>query len=67
MLFPATTIRAEFGITKALVMQPLISSSDRINPGAYVFEYDLRASQKGDFANGFTTIQAMYMPGIFKS
>ena len=35
---------------------------DRINPGAYVFEYDLRASQKGDFANGFTTIQAMYAP-----
>lgn len=30
--------------------------------GTYVFEYDLRASQKGDFSNGVTTIQCMYAP-----
>ncbi len=30
--------------------------------GTYVFEYDLRASQKGDFSNGITTIQCMYAP-----
>ncbi len=30
--------------------------------GTYVFEYSLRASQKGDFSNGVTTIQCMYAP-----
>ncbi len=30
--------------------------------GTYVFEYDLRASQKGNFSNGVTTIQCMYAP-----
>ena len=33
-----------------------------LNKGTYVFEYDLRASQKGDFSNGITTIQCMYAP-----
>ncbi|MEP6735494.1 MAG: alpha-2-macroglobulin family protein [Chryseolinea sp.] len=30
--------------------------------GTYVFEYDLRVSQKGDFSNGITTVQCMYAP-----
>ncbi len=30
--------------------------------GTYVFEYELRVSQKGDFSNGVTTIQCMYAP-----
>jgi uncharacterized protein YfaS (alpha-2-macroglobulin family) len=30
--------------------------------GTYVFEYDLRVSQQGDFSNGITTIQCMYAP-----
>ncbi len=30
--------------------------------GTYVFEYDLRVSQKGNFSNGVTTIQCMYAP-----
>ena len=30
--------------------------------GTYVFEYDLRVSQVGDFSNGITTIQCMYAP-----
>ncbi|MCB1180143.1 MAG: hypothetical protein KDK36_21375, partial [Leptospiraceae bacterium] len=30
--------------------------------GTYVFEYPLRASQKGNFSNGITTIQSMYAP-----
>ena len=30
--------------------------------GTYVFEYDLRVSQQGDFSNGVTTIQCMYAP-----
>ena len=30
--------------------------------GVYVFEYDLRASNAGDFSNGITTFQCMYAP-----
>lgn len=30
--------------------------------GTYVFEYQLRASQKGTFSNGITTMQCMYAP-----
>ncbi|MBX2914038.1 MAG: hypothetical protein KF856_02070 [Cyclobacteriaceae bacterium] len=33
-----------------------------LGKGTYVFEYDLRASQKGDFSNGITNIQCMYAP-----
>jgi TonB-dependent SusC/RagA subfamily outer membrane receptor len=35
---------------------------DNINPGVYVFEYDLRVSNRGNFSNGITTIQSMYAP-----
>jgi uncharacterized protein YfaS (alpha-2-macroglobulin family) len=35
---------------------------DSISPGIYVFEYDLRANNKGDFSNGITSIQCMYAP-----
>lgn len=30
--------------------------------GTHVFEYELIATQKGDFSNGITTIQCMYAP-----
>jgi uncharacterized protein YfaS (alpha-2-macroglobulin family) len=30
--------------------------------GVYVFEYDLRANNAGNFSNGITTIQSMYAP-----
>jgi uncharacterized protein YfaS (alpha-2-macroglobulin family) len=30
--------------------------------GTYVFEYDLRVAQRGDFSNGLATIQCMYAP-----
>ncbi|MFM9837370.1 MAG: alpha-2-macroglobulin family protein [Cyclobacteriaceae bacterium] len=33
-----------------------------LSKGTFVFEYDLRVSQKGDFSNGVTTIQCMYAP-----
>ena len=33
-----------------------------LGKGTYVFEYELRVSQKGDFSNGITTIQCMYAP-----
>ncbi len=35
---------------------------DYVSKGTYVFEYDLIASQEGDFSNGITTIQCMYAP-----
>ncbi|MBN8576050.1 MAG: hypothetical protein J0L66_03870 [Cytophagales bacterium] len=33
-----------------------------LGKGTYVFEYDLRVAQKGDFSNGVTNIQCMYAP-----
>ena len=33
-----------------------------LSKGTYIFEYKLRASQRGDFSNGITTIQCMYAP-----
>lgn len=35
---------------------------DFLPKGVYVFEYDLRVNNKGDFSNGITTIQSMYAP-----
>ena len=35
---------------------------DYLPKGIYVFEYDLRVNNKGDFSNGITTIQSMYAP-----
>jgi uncharacterized protein YfaS (alpha-2-macroglobulin family) len=35
---------------------------DHVRKGVYVFEYDLRANNKGNFSNGITTIQSMYAP-----
>jgi uncharacterized protein YfaS (alpha-2-macroglobulin family) len=33
-----------------------------LNKGSYVFEYQLRVVQPGDFSTGITTIQCMYAP-----
>ncbi len=35
---------------------------DYLPKGVYVFEYDLRVNNKGEFSNGITTIQSMYAP-----
>jgi len=35
---------------------------DYIPKGSYVFEYDLRVQQKGNFSNGLASIQCMYAP-----
>ena len=35
---------------------------DNLPKGTYVFEYDLRANNSGNFSNGITTIQSMYAP-----
>ncbi|QNM84279.1 carboxypeptidase-like regulatory domain-containing protein [Polaribacter pectinis] len=35
---------------------------DRLPKGVYIFEYDVRVNNAGDFSNGITTIQSMYAP-----
>lgn len=35
---------------------------DYLPKGTYVFEYALRATHKGNFSNGITTMQSMYAP-----
>ena len=35
---------------------------DYLPKGVYVFEYDLRVNNAGNFSNGITTIQSMYAP-----
>ncbi|WP_298502028.1 MG2 domain-containing protein [uncultured Maribacter sp.] len=35
---------------------------DYLPKGIYIFEYDLRVNNAGDFSNGITTIQSMYAP-----
>ena len=35
---------------------------ERLPKGVYVFEYDLRVNNAGNFSNGITTIQSMYAP-----
>ncbi|WP_047416313.1 alpha-2-macroglobulin [Cellulophaga sp. Hel_I_12] len=35
---------------------------DDLPKGVYVFEYDVRVNNAGDFSNGITTIQSMYAP-----
>ena len=35
---------------------------DRIAPGTYVLEYDLKVSHAGEFSNGITTAMCMYAP-----
>jgi len=35
---------------------------DYLPKGVYVFEYDLRINNQGNFSNGITTIQSMYAP-----
>ena len=35
---------------------------DVLPKGVYIFEYDLRVNNKGNFSNGITTIQSMYAP-----
>ncbi len=35
---------------------------DQIKKGTYVFEYDLRVNNAGQFSNGIATLQSMYAP-----
>ncbi|MDX9704763.1 MAG: alpha-2-macroglobulin family protein [Weeksellaceae bacterium] len=37
---------------------------DRMPKGIYVFEYDLRANNAGNFSNGITSLQNMYAPEL---
>ncbi|WP_194850259.1 alpha-2-macroglobulin family protein [Nonlabens antarcticus] len=35
---------------------------DQLKPGTYVFEYDVRANNAGQFSNGITELECMYAP-----
>ncbi len=35
---------------------------DRVAPGTFVFEYDLKVTHAGEFSNGITTAMCMYAP-----
>ena len=35
---------------------------DKLPKGVYVFEYDVRVNNAGNFSNGISTIQSMYAP-----
>ncbi|HRD52015.1 MAG TPA: MG2 domain-containing protein [Flavobacteriales bacterium] len=35
---------------------------DRVAPGTYVFEYELKVTHAGEFSNGITTAMCMYAP-----
>ncbi len=35
---------------------------DKLPKGVFVFEYDLRVNNQGNFSNGITTMQSMYAP-----
>lgn len=37
---------------------------DRMPKGTYVFEYDMRANNAGNFSNGITSLQNMYAPEL---
>ena len=38
--------------------------ADYMNKGTYVFEYDLKANNAGNFSNGITSMQNMYAPEL---
>jgi hypothetical protein len=35
---------------------------DRVGPGTYVFEYELKVTHVGEMSNGLTTAMCMYAP-----
>ncbi len=48
-----------YQVTKDVATNFFIS---RLNKGNYVFEYELRVAQPGNFATGISTVQSMYAP-----
>lgn len=37
---------------------------DSVPKGVYVFEYDVRVNNAGNFSNGITSIESMYAPAF---
>jgi uncharacterized protein YfaS (alpha-2-macroglobulin family) len=54
--------KAGFGYYQGIKDASMNFFIDYLHKGTYVFEYDLRVAQKGDFSNGITTMQSMYAP-----
>jgi len=50
---------AYYQVTKDVGTNFFISE---LHKGNYVFEYELRVEQPGDFSTGITSIQSMYAP-----
>jgi len=60
--FSGYRYKAGLGYYQAIKDASMNFFIDYLHKGTYVFEYDLRVSQKGEFSNGITTMQSMYAP-----
>jgi uncharacterized protein YfaS (alpha-2-macroglobulin family) len=56
--------RTAQGYTKAQKMRPLTLFFSYLPKGTYVFEYELKANNAGEFSNGITSFQNMYAPAM---
>ena len=56
--------KGEFGYYESTRDAATNFFADYMRKGTYVFEYDLKANNAGDFSNGITSMQNMYAPEL---
>ncbi|NOJ76025.1 alpha-2-macroglobulin family protein [Empedobacter stercoris] len=56
--------KGEFGYYESTRDAAINFFSDYMRKGTYVFEYDLKANNAGNFSNGITSMQNMYAPEL---
>lgn len=56
--------KGEFGYYESTRDAATNFFSDNMRKGTYVFEYDLKANNAGNFSNGITSMQNMYAPEL---
>ena len=56
--------KGEFGYYESTRDASTNFFADYIRKGTYVFEYDLKANNAGNFSNGITSLQNMYAPEL---
>ena len=56
--------KGEFGYYESTRDAATNFFADYMNKGTYVFEYDLKANNAGNFSNGITSMQNMYAPEL---
>ncbi|WP_312311895.1 alpha-2-macroglobulin family protein, partial [Empedobacter brevis] len=56
--------KGEFGYYESTRDAATNFFSDFMRKGTYVFEYDLKANNAGNFSNGITSMQNMYAPEL---